>query len=259
MGYKSEKEFLNDYDMNKFERPTGYTSDIVIFTLVKTNEYDEEAKAFKNDLQLLLVKRLDYPQKGKWALPGGFVEIGENALDGAVRELEEETGISDVYVKHFGVYDDYERDMRGNKWIITNAHYAIVNEKYLEKRKAGSDAEEVRLFSYKEVFELDLAFDHEKIIKDAYEIIKKEMLETTLAKEFLNKEFFLSDLFMVLNSLEEMEIKKSNFFTKASKLPFIEVVVDENGKLKKEISHSKAKRPSAMYRFKDLKVRASIY
>lgn len=259
MGYNNEKEFLDSYDMDKFERPTGYTSDIVIFTLVKTDNYDIDLKSFKYDLKLLLVKRKDYPEKGKWALPGGFVEKGETAFDGAVRELEEETGVSGVFLKHFNVYDRYKRDLRGNNWVISNAHYAIVNEKYLDRRKAGSDAEEIRLFSYNEISSLELAFDHEIIIKDAYDLIKKEMLETTLAKEFLDDEFFLSDLYMVLNSLEDIEIKKSNFFTKASKLSFIELVKDNEGNIKKELSNSKAKRPSKLYRFNDSNVKASIY
>lgn len=129
---------------------------------------------------------------GKWALPGRFIESHESADEAAKRELEEETGVKDIHIKHFGVYDKEGRDPRG--WIISNAHYGVVPEHKLSDRRAGDDASEVSLFTIKEILELPLAFDHERLIQDALAIIKVDMRQTTLAKEFLPKEFILSDL-----------------------------------------------------------------
>lgn len=257
MTYKNQEEFLLHYDMNKYERPTGYTSDIVIFTLVDLDEIDTELGVPKKQLQVMLIKRAYYPEKGKWALPGGFVTIGETAYEAAKRELEEETGVSGIYLKHLGVYDSYGRDPRGNKWVISNAHYAIVNSKYLLNRKAGTDASDVKLFNIEDVKNMDLAFDHKKIIMDAFELVKKEMLQTTLAKEFLDDEFTLSELFSVLKSVSDFKTYKSNFFTRAQKLPFLEVVRDENGNIKKTAKYSK--RHARLYRFVDVDIFPSIY
>ena len=117
-------------------------------------------------LKLMLIKRAESDQKGnpnieggKWALPGGFVQPDETAFTAAVRELEEETGVTGLKIKHFGVYDQWGRDKRG--WIISNAHYAIVPENLLAKRKAGDDAAEVELFDMDELIHLDLAFDYQ--------------------------------------------------------------------------------------------------
>ena len=252
--YTSEKDFLDNYDMNKFERPTGYTSDIVIFTLL-TNMLDNT----KRDLHVLLVKRKDYPGKGKWALPGGFVEHGESALNGAYRELVEETGIDDVYLKHFGVYDEFGRDPRGNQWVITNAHYAIVPERYLEHRVAGSDAEEVRLIAVSELDNLPFAFrDHRKIIEDALNCVKKDMRETTVAKKFLDGEFAALDLLNVLKQFDvfENDFPVSNFYVRMKKMKFIEPVI-VNGVHKRGRAHSK--RLAKLYRFNDVEEVASIY
>lgn len=252
--FKTEAEFLKAYDMNKFERPTGYTSDIVIFTLL-TNEIDRT----KRDLHVLLVKRKDHPGKGKWALPGGFVEHGEDALTGAYRELEEETGVEDVYLKHFGVYDAYGRDPRGNQWVITNAHYAIVHERYLERRVAGSDAEEIRLIPVSELGNIQFAFgDHSKIIDDALACVKKDMRETTVAKEFLDVEFAAMDLLNVLKMFEvfEADFPVSNFYSRLKKMKFVEPVM-VNGVHKRGRDHSK--RLAKLYRFNDEDQVASIY
>lgn len=253
----SESVFLDNYDKGTFERPTGYTSDIVVFTLERQDDIDEAFKAHRWDLKVLLVRRGNHPEKGKWALPGGFVDIGETALEAAERELEEETGVGDVFLKHFGVFDKYNRDPRGNGWLITNAHYAVVNEKKLSRRKAGSDAEDIRLFSVEEVLEMDLAFDHMEIVKEALVLVKREMLETTLAREFLEDEFLLSDLMMVINAVVELGLSKNNFFSKVKNYEFIEEVVGEDGEVKRSSKYSK--RPAKLYRFNDLERKISIY
>ena len=99
---------------------------------------------------------------GKWALPGGFVRMGETAYEAARRELKQETGVSGFHIKHFNVYDQPNRDSRG--WMVTNAFYAIVKESLLQERKAQDVIAEVELFTIPEALDLELAFDHRVII-----------------------------------------------------------------------------------------------
>jgi 8-oxo-dGTP diphosphatase len=112
---------------------------------------------FKN--KLVLVKRKNPPYEGKFALPGGFVEIGESTEKAASREAFEETGLSVEILKLIGVYSDPERDPRRH----------TVSVCYLAKGhgdlKSGSDADAVELFELDSIPEL--AFDHNKMINNA--------------------------------------------------------------------------------------------
>ena len=114
------------------------------------------------DGKILLIKRGREPFKGKWALPGGFVEYGEKVEDAIIREFREETGLDAEIIGLLGVYSDPERDPRGHTVSIV----------YLLKRKGGEmkggdDASEARFFPLDNLPEM--AFDHEKIVRDAVE------------------------------------------------------------------------------------------
>jgi 8-oxo-dGTP diphosphatase len=111
------------------------------------------------DGKILLVKRKNQPFKGKWALPGGFVEYGETAELAVVREVFEETGLKTRVDSLFGVYSDPRRDPRGH--TITVVYLLEVCGGIL---KSGDDAAEVRFFGLDDL--PVLSFDHEKIIKD---------------------------------------------------------------------------------------------
>ena len=112
--------------------------------------------------EVLLIKRLNEPFKGKWALPGGFMEMDELLHDAARRELEEETNLFVGDLKQFGIYDQVDRDPRGR--CISVIFYKILDKKPVETI-AGDDAEEYAWFSYADLPEL--AFDHSRILKDA--------------------------------------------------------------------------------------------
>ncbi|MBA4538782.1 NUDIX hydrolase [Bacillus aquiflavi] len=255
---KKNEEALKYYDLNKYRTPDGYTSDIAVFTIV-----DDEEDQNKKVLKLMLIKRSEIDAEGnpnieggKWALPGGFVRNDETAFEAAKRELAEETGVDHIHLKHFGVYDKPGRDPRG--WIIANAHYAIVNEYYLEHRQAADDADDVQLFTLDEVFNLDLAFDHRKIIEDSIKWIKKDMAETTLARTFLPREFTIPELQKVILAVfYHKQIESNNFYKKLHKFDFIEEVKGENNEVKETRRNSK--RPAKMYRFVDKERFVSIY
>lgn len=115
-----------------------------------------------NDSSLVLIKRAHEPYKSWYALPGGFVDVGETLEEACCREVKEETGIqifpSDL--KLIGAYSDPKRDTRQH--VVSIAFLSHVSNANLE---AGDDALSVEL-----VLDWDdknIAFDHKKIIKDA--------------------------------------------------------------------------------------------
>jgi len=114
--------------------------------------------------KIVLIKRLNEPYKGYYALPGGIVEYGERVEDAVLREVEEETGVKGEIHSLVGVYSDPHRDPRGHFVSICFIVLPVGGE-----LKAGSDAREVELFSLDNLPKL--AFDHEKMIKDAEEML----------------------------------------------------------------------------------------
>jgi len=114
--------------------------------------------------KLVLIKRKNPPYQGQYALPGGFVNIGETTEDACKREALEETNVNVKIVKLIGVYSDPKRDPRGHTVSIA---YLCKPVSKKEKPKAQDDAANLELIPLKEVESLDLAFDHKKIIKDS--------------------------------------------------------------------------------------------
>lgn len=248
---------MNEYDVKIFRTPDGYTADIVIFTLDQKKIKEHSPAEF--EIKVLLIKRAmtnaegkTNIEAGKWAIPGGFIQENETAYEAAIRELEEETNVNEIKVKHFGVYDRPGRDPRG--WIISNAHYAIVKNDALKNMMAKDDAMDVRLFSMEELRYERLAFDHDEVLRDAFEELKKELLQTTIAKEFLPKEFTYSELQGILKLVtDEYHIQSSQSFArKIKKLPFIEQVEGKKTKRNSKI-------PAQLYRFNDKEANSNIY
>jgi len=117
--------------------------------------------------KIMLIKRRNEPFKDCWALPGGFIEYNESAEEAAAREAKEETGLSIKISSLLGVYSEPSRDPRGHVISICYAaRIARDAHNARESAKAGSDAKEAKFFDVKDLFNLKLAFDHDKIIKD---------------------------------------------------------------------------------------------
>ena len=138
-----EKKFLAGYDLTKYDRPS-VAADVVVFSVMKDDECEDVRRLQEKKLKILLIRRGGFPYKGSWAMPGGFCRKGEDVIDSARRELCEETGIDDAYVKLVGVYGEPGRDPRG--WVISSTYMALMNARAC-RLKAGDDAQDARWFT----------------------------------------------------------------------------------------------------------------
>ncbi len=199
------------------------TTDIVIFTIRQ------------DELKVLLIKRANDPFRGEWALPGGFVQIDEDLETGARRELFEETGVKDVYLEQLYTFGEPDRDPRER--VITVAYFALVPSDEMELR-AASDAEGVSWYGIDEL--PVLAFDHERILDMAHKRLVAKLDYSTIAFQFMPKQFTLSELQRVYELILREAVDKRNFRKKILSLHQIE----ETGKEKREGPH----RPAKLYR-----------
>ena len=136
---QNEEEFLKEYNPGDYKRPS-VTNDVIIFTTDDKKE-DNSRKVPKKGLQVLLIKRDDYPQKGKWAIPGGFVNMDESLEEGAIRKLKDETGIDNVYMEQLYSFGEVNRDPRtrvisvGNVALISKDNINFNNENTVKEIK----------------------------------------------------------------------------------------------------------------------------
>ena len=132
-----EKEFLEAYNIEDFERPS-LTTDVVLF--VK----NDDNKGGIENYSVVLIKRGEHPYMNKWALPGGFVKPGESVEIAALRELSEEAGVKEVLLKQLKVFSNPERDPRG--WIISTAFIGLTDKENISLQ-FGEDAVDSKLFN----------------------------------------------------------------------------------------------------------------
>ena len=169
----------------------------------------------RDSLAVLVVKRGAPPFKGRWALPGGFVLDGEQLLDGAERELLEETGVSvRAHLEQLATYGDPRRDPRGR--VVSVAYLALVPD--LPTPVAGTDAAEARWQSV-ETFvgaEHRLAFDHRRILIDGLERARSKIEYTPLAAVFCRQEFTIADLRHVYEIVWGVPLDPRNFHRKVT-------------------------------------------
>ena len=209
---KEELEFLQNYDASKYERPS-VTADIVIFTL----DADD-------DLNILLIKRAGYPFKDKWAIPGGFLNVGKESIDQAAeRELKEETNVTNVFLNQLYTFGDVGRDPRTT--VLSVAYTALVPKSQLNIQ-AGDDAADAKLFKITydvngPVFsngdltltDGDLAFDHIDIIKMAITRLRNRIDYESDAFNLLHnkKAFTITELKKIHETIKNRSIDLPNF------------------------------------------------
>ena len=160
-----------------------------------------------SELQVLLIERGIEPFKGKWAFPGGFLNMDETAGEGALRELKEETGLENAYIEQFNTYSDPGRDPRER--VITIAHYALVR---IQEVKGGDDAAKAQWFPIDEVPQL--AFDHDKILRDAMRKLRERIHFEPIGFELLPEKFTMRDLQILYESILVVKFDRRNFAKK---------------------------------------------
>jgi 8-oxo-dGTP diphosphatase len=124
-------------------------------TLPRTPALATDCVVFDSLGRVLLIRRGHEPCRGKHALPGGFVKIGETVMSACHRELREEAGIDVAELTLVGVYSDIDGDPRGH--IVSVAFMT-------ERTRVGSDALSAE---WVEMRDVDLAFDHARMLSDA--------------------------------------------------------------------------------------------
>ena len=166
-------------------------------------------------LNVLLVERGREPHKGKWAFPGGFLEIDEAAEDGALRELYEETGLSSVDLRQFHSFTEPGRDPRER--VITIAYYALVR---MQEVKGGDDAADARWFALDEVPQL--AFDHDQILRKAEQALRQQIHFEPVGFELLPEEFTIKELQNLYEAILDVRFDRRNFYNKMKRLEMLE-------------------------------------
>ena len=168
-------------------------------------------------LNVLLIERGIEPFKGRWAFPGGFIKMDETALMGAKRELLEETGLKDAYIRQFHTFSEVDRDPRER--VITIAYYALVR---LQEVTGGDDAARAEWYALDKV--PALAFDHDQILRMASYELKRQIHFEPVGFELLPKQFTIKELQSLYESILDVTFDRRNFYKKMQHLELLKQV-----------------------------------
>jgi 8-oxo-dGTP diphosphatase len=217
-----------------YEHPRpALTVDCVVFGL------DED------EIKIMLVRRGIEPFAGRWALPGGFVHLDETLEQAALRELEEETGLTRVYLEQLFSFGAIDRDPRER--VVTVAYYALVKLSD-HKVQAATDATDAAWFSLSDL--PDLAFDHAQIVEVARERLEGKVRYQPIGFELLPKKFTLTQLQRMYEVILDRPLDKRNFRKKILGMDLL-VELDE---VQKDVAH----RAARLYKFDDRRYRKLV-
>lgn len=268
--YKSEEEFLKNYDPSQFDR-LSLTTDILIFSV--SDEFQENyRKLNKKHFSILLVKRDTYPFKDKWCLPGGFIKIDEDIEDAALRILENEANIHDIYLEQLYTFGNPNRDPRMR--VISTSYMALIDKNRLNDKISNNaswfnvmvledknsidvtldNGSETIRFKIKkvlkekttdrykyEVLENDkLAFDHPLVIVSGISRLKNKLEYTDIVFNMMPEYFTLGELQQVYEVILGKKLLDPAFRR------IISSKVEKTSKMKTGEGH----RPSVLFRYK---------
>jgi 8-oxo-dGTP diphosphatase len=235
-----ELAFLAAYDPSEFPRPS-VAVDVVVLTVSG------------GALRAVLHRRPDAPQKGRWALPGGFVGFREGLDEAAARVLAAKGGVERVYLEQLYTFGTPRRDPRTR--VISVVYFALVDAQALELGLA--DRTDVHLVPLSIPWEgetggpvvalgddqrpLRLAFDHAEILGMAALRLRGKLDYAAIGFELLPRQFTLRALQDVHETILGRELNKDSFRRRmlASKR------ISPTGKREKDVIH----RPAELYRF----------
>lgn len=268
--YKSEAEFLKDYNSNQYEK-LSMTADILLFS-VSDGTKENYRKLNQKYFSILLVKRNTYPFKDKWCLPGGFVGIRETIDDAAIRILETETNLHNIYMEQLYTFGDIDRDPRMR--VISTSYMALVDKnKLLDTLAANAswfnvmvleDEKEMRVtldngneiiqfrvkktliskttdrYDYVVVDNDKLAFDHAKTIAVGINRLKSKVNDSDIVFNMMPEYFTLGELQQVYEVILDKKLLDPAFRRIIAKK------TEKTSKMKTGEGH----RPSVLFRYK---------
>ncbi len=211
------------YDVTRYDRPS-VTVDVVIFTLQE------------RQLHVLLVRRKRWPYEGHWAIPGGFVQMDESLDTAARRELEEETGVRDIYLEQLYTFGEPHRDPRTR--VLSVTYFAIIPSDQ-QTIMVSEESTDVRWYPV-QALPGRLAFDHNLILEAARDRLRSKLEYTTLAFQLLPEVFSILELKHIYEQILGEELDKGNFYRKIKDAR----VLEDTG-----IRREGRGRPTALYRF----------
>lgn len=195
-----------------------------------------------NHIKVLLIKRKNEPYKEKWALVGGALYNNEQLEDGVRREIFEKTGIKDVELYQYGVFDELGKTEDIPMRMVAIAYLGLIDGKKTKIIKENRNTVDVAWFDIDKV--PDLAFSHNEILNKEIERLRELILESNILKVLLPKEFTMPQLQSIYEGILNKTFDRRNF---RKKILSLNIIDDTN----KEISLN-GNKPSKLYRFKDV-------
>ena len=271
--YKSEDEFLKDYDISKFDQ-LSMTADILLIS-VSDHETSNYRKTNKKTMSILLVKRNEYPYKDKWCLPGGFLNPKNETLEEcAMRVLKQETNLENIYLEQLYTFDDPKRDPRTR--VVSTSYMALIDKNKLtqminknaswfdvvllednEKEVTitltnGVDTIHVNVkkelrekttgrYTVTSLDNKDLAFDHDLVIVSGLERLRNKLSYTDIVFNMMPEYFTLGELQKVYEVILNKKLLDPAFRR------IIANKVEKTDKMKTGEGH----RPSALFKYKE--------
>jgi 8-oxo-dGTP diphosphatase len=240
---RSEEEFPARYRSERYPG-ASVAVDVVILTVVDV------------DLKILLVQRKEHPFRGVWALPGGFVDVGDGAGDrgedldrAAARVLAAKTGLpaTSLYLEQLYTFGKARRDPRAR--ILSVAYYALVRPDlvpFVEARESGAEGGEprARWTPVSQVERMTLAFDHQEIVAMALGRIRGKVDYTDIAFSLVPSTFTIAELRSVWEVIKAEAHDPGNFRRRFGRMLEDSVIEKAPGR---RITVS---RPAAVYRFR---------
>lgn len=221
-----EKTFLARYNVKDYDSPL-VTVDTALFT------YHEEK------LKMLLVERSNHPDKGKWGLPGGFIDLinDKTIEDTARRKLLEKTGVTPPYLEQLYTVGNSRRDKRC--WSVTVCYTALIAYQKCEAHiDSVSDAKWVDVDS---AGKMKFAFDHADIINQARERLKQKALYSIVPAYALPEKFTLPELQHIHEVLIGKPLQKKSF---RRRIEQAELLIDTGEK------RAEGGRPASLYKMR---------